>query len=322
MWQVVGHEWAIELLERSLAAERVAHAYLLVGPPQIGKRTLALNFAQALNCVGEEPPCGQCPACQRIAHGNHPDVRFIEAAGTAIKIEQIREMQREVALSPHSGRWKVFIIREMERATAEAANCLLKTLEEPPSQVVVVLTAGEVERLLPTIVSRCQVLALRPLSLQMTQRALEERWGVEAGRAELLARLSGGRLGWAVVASQGPAVLERRAQRLEELHTLMGQGRVERLEYARKLSQDAKETRRVLELWLSWWRDLLLMASGCPQQITNVDYRAMLEGQVRGRALHHFRDAVEAIQSAIRNLESNVNPRLTLEVLMLHLSSS
>jgi DNA polymerase-3 subunit delta' len=113
MWQVVGHEWAVDLLRRSLARERVAHAYLLTGPSQIGKRSLALNFAQALNCLNknEEKPCGQCLACSKIAHGNHPDVQIIEGETGTLKIDQMRILRHEATLSPLEGQWKVYIIR-------------------------------------------------------------------------------------------------------------------------------------------------------------------------------------------------------------------
>jgi DNA polymerase-3 subunit delta' len=321
MWQVVGHEWAVELLERSLANGRVAHAYLLMGLPQIGKTTLALNFAQALHCLGEGKPCGQCRSCLKIAHGNHPDVRIIEAVNGTIKIDQIRSMQREVTLSPHEGLWKVYIIRQMERATTEAANCLLKTLEEPPAQVILILTASDMDQLLPTIISRCQVLNLRPPSVLLVQKALEGRWGVDPERARLLARLSGGRLGWAVRASEGEAILRKRERRLDEMMELMGQGRVERLRYAQHLSRSPNGLRDVLDLWLSWWRDLLLIKGGSATEVTNVDREATLRAQVRGYSLTQVRDFIEALRTAVWQLEHNANTRLTLEVLMLSLPS-
>lgn len=319
MWQVVGHEWAVDLLKRALANDHVAHAYLLTGPPQIGKTTLALNFAQALNCLDAEKPCGQCRACHKIAHGNHPDVQVIEGEGGTIKIDQMRVLRREAALSPIEGRWKVYIIRQMEQATAEAANCLLKTLEEPPSHVILMLTASEAEALLPTIVSRCQVLNLRPVATETVQRALEERWGVDRERAQLLARLSGGRLGWAVTASQDDAILERRARFLDEMMKLMGQGRVERLEYAQQLSHDPEATQELLHLWLSWWRDLMLIASGGSVGIINIDRENTLRAQAQQYHLSQVRDFLEALQTAAWRLEHNANPRLTLEVLMLSL---
>jgi DNA polymerase-3 subunit delta' len=319
MWQVVGHEWAVELLERSRANGRVAHAYLLIGLPQIGKTTLALNFAQALHCLGEDKPCGRCRSCLKIAHGNHPDVRVIEAVNGTIKIDQIRSMQREVTLSPHEGRWKVYVIRQMERATTEAANCLLKTLEEPPAQVILMLTASDIDQLLPTIISRCQVLNLRPPSVLLVQKVLEVRWGVDPERAKLLARLSGGRLGWAVRASDDEAILRKRERRLDEMMELMGQGRVERLRYAQQLSQSPDGLREVLDLWLSWWRDLLLIKGGSSTEVTNIDRETTLRSQAQGYNLTQVRDFIEALRAAVWQLEHNANTRLTLEVLMLSL---
>jgi DNA polymerase-3 subunit delta' len=319
MWQVVGHEWVMDLLKRALASERVAHAYLLTGPPQIGKRSLALNFAQALNCLDEEKPCGECLACNKIAHGYHPDVQVIEGEGGTIKIDQMRTLRREAALSPLEGRWKVYIIRQMEQATAEAANCLLKTLEEPPPHVILMLTASEAEALLPTIVSRCQVLNLRPLATGAVQRALQERWGVDSERAQLLARLSGGQLGWAVAASQNNAILRRREKYLDEMMKLVDQGRVERLEYAQQLSQNPEAFPELLHLWLGWWRDLLLVATGSSARIVNVDRENTLRAQAQRCSLGQVRDFLEALQAAAWRLEHNANPRLTLEVLMLNL---
>ena len=319
MWQVVGHKQAVDQLKGALASERVAHAYLLTGPPQIGKRSLALDFAQALNCLDEEKPCGQCLACSKIAHGSHPDVQVIEGEGGTIKIDQMRTLRREAALFPLEGRWKIYIIRQMEQATTEAANCLLKTLEEPPPHVVLMLTASEAEALLPTIVSRCQVINLRPLTTETVQRSLQERWGVDVERARLLARLSGGRLGWAVVASQNDAILSRREKYLDQMMKLMGQGRVERMEYVQQLSHDPEALRELLQLWLSWWRDLLLTASGSSAEIINIDREDTLRAQAERYSVDQVRDFVEALRAAAWRLEHNANTRLTLEVLMLSL---
>jgi len=319
MWQVVGHKQAVDQLKGALASERVAHAYLLTGPPQIGKRSLALDFAQALNCLDEEKPCGQCLACSKIAHGSHPDVQVIEGEGGTIKIDQMRTLRRGAALFPLEGCWKVYIVRQMEQATTEAANCLLKTLEEPPPHVVLMLTASEAEALLPTIVSRCQVINLRPLATETVQRSLQERWGVDVERARLLARLSGGRLGWAVVASQNDAILSRREKYLDQMMKLMGQGRVERMEYVQQLSHDPEALRELLQLWLSWWRDLLLTASGSSAEIINIDREDTLRAQAERYSLDQVRDFVEALRAAAWRLEHNANTRLTLEVLMLSL---
>lgn len=322
MWSVVGHEWTVALLRRSLVDGRVRHAYLIAGSPQIGKTTLARTFAQALNCAHpkvDERPCDACRSCRLVSHGNHPDVWVVEPDGAYFKIDQIRALQRQVALSPLEGRWKVYILQEMERATAEAANALLKTLEEPPSHAVLILTASEAEALLPTIVSRCQPILLRPLSRQAVEQALVDRWQVPPEQASLLANLSGGRLGWAVEASQKPSVLERRSQRLDELQELIGQGRAERFAYAEKLSRDPATLREVMALWLTWWRDLLLIAHGSTAALTHQDQNADLHRLAEKLGPEQTRRVVAAIRAAIRGLDSHANSRLTTEVLMLNL---
>jgi DNA polymerase-3 subunit delta' len=319
MWPVIGHKWATEFLKRTLQTGRVPHALLLVGPPQVGKRTMALAYAQALNCLGDAPPCGTCLACRKIAHGNHPDVRLFDETGASIKIEQIRALQRELALSSVEGRWRVVILADFERATPQAANALLKTLEEPARQVVLILTTSEPALLLPTIVSRCQVLPLRPLPRKQVQNALVERWGGEKAQAELLARLSGGRLGWAVDALTEPRTLEARAKWLDELQALLQQGPVERFRYAQQLSKDQAATRDALTLWLSWWRDVWLAAGGCQEGLSNLDRLAALQESASRYGQRGAHKAMLALRGALWQIERNVNSRLALELLMLSL---
>jgi DNA polymerase-3 subunit delta' len=319
MWPVMGHKWATELLKSTLQTGRVPHALLLVGPSQVGKRTMALAYAQALNCLGDEPPCGTCLACQKIARGNHPDVRLFDEEGTSIKIEQIRALQWELALSSVEGRWRVAILTDFERATLQAANALLKTLEEPARRVVLILTTGEPDQLLPTIVSRCQVLPLRPLSYEQVRDALIERWGGEEAQAELLARLSGGRLGWAVAALTEPQTLQTRAKWLDELQALLQWGTVERFRYARQLSKDPAVTRGALTLWLSWWRDVWLAAGGCREGLSNSDRLAEVQESASRYGQRGAHEAMLALRDALWQLERNVNSRLALEQLMLSL---
>ena len=321
MWSIVGHNWAVALLRRSLAEGRVGHAYLITGPPQIGKGMLALTFAQALNCTHNEMiqrPCGECRSCRLVSGGNHPDVQLVEPDGVYLKIDQVRALQHQIALSPVEGRYKVYILREMERATTQAANALLKTLEEPPSHALLILTASEPEALLPTIVSRCQLLPLRPLSREAVEAALVAR-GVAAEQAALLAGLSGGRIGWAMEVNQKPAILERRAQQLDELQELLGQGRAERFAYVEKLSRDSAALRRVMSLWLTWWRDLLLLVHDSRATLTHQDRKVELRNLAEKSRPEQARQAVETIWTATKALDSHANPRLTAEVLMLNL---
>lgn len=316
-WPIVGHEWAVGMLSESIARSHVTHAYLFTGPARIGKRTVAQVLAQSLNCSGANPPCGQCVSCRKLAHGNHPDVHVVEGLGAAIKIDQIRGLQRDVALSAYESPWKVYVLSHFERATTEAANCLLKTLEEPPGRVVLLLTAPSPHLLLPTIVSRCQQVALRPPAVDRVQQALIERWQASPEQAELLARLSAGRIGWAVEALTDKTLLVRRTAALDDLFRLMGANRAARLQYAEKVSGNREAISAVLDVWQAGWRDLLLINAGLAERIVNVDRKSELSDRARSYRAEQLHAFLSALLTTSRRLEQDVNARLALEALML-----
>jgi len=331
MWQVVGQTRAVSLLQRSLEKGAVAHAYLLVGPQHVGKMTLAINLAQALNCEVAEPPCGECVSCQKIASAKHPDVQIIGLTSNnnsteakvrmEISIDQIREMQHSANLPPFEGRCKVFIIDGAELLSNEAANCLLKTLEEPVGRVIFVLLTSN-DRLLPaTVVSRCQRLELLPLAVSEVETVLNSHGDVEPQKAKLLARLSCGCLGWALLAASDGSLLELRDERIDRLLDIINADYEERFTYAAQLATQFSQSRglvqEILDLWLDWWRDLLLLKVGCSDTITNVDQLATLNEIANGYNLAQIRAVINSIQAAGEQLRQNANPRLVLEVLML-----
>jgi len=328
MWQVIGQARAVSLLERSLATGTLAHAYLFVGPEHAGKMTLALNLAQALNCQAEERPCLECSSCRKIAAGNHADVQVIRLLQTeeatekqSIVVQQIEDLQHQASLPPFEGRHKIFIIDGAERLSIGAANRLLKTLEEPvPGVTFVLLTTND--RLLPaTVVSRCQRLEVTPLPVPAEAAALQEKWGVPAARARLLAGLSHGRLGWAVNASGNEGLLAERGEQLDRLVEVIRGDYEKRFALVSRLAAGFNQKRGavydILDLWLDYWRDLMLVKLGCHDAITNSDRRdelALLAGRLSLAGIKNF---MAGIQAAAAQLRQNVNPRLALEVLML-----
>jgi DNA polymerase-3 subunit delta' len=327
MWQVIGQDKILSLLDYSLKTNTIAHAYLLVGPRHVGKRTLAFNLAQALNCDGPELPCGQCRSCQRILEGKHADVTPIGLdSKTEIGIDDIRGLQRLANLPPYEGKCKVFIIDDAEYLSTEAANSLLKILEEPPPRIVWLLLAAEEEHLLPTIISRCQRLELKPVPPERVQEILVNSYNVDANKAKILTQLCHGRLGWALSALANDDILEQRSQRIDKLVSLLtptSRSLEQRFAYAQELASQFSQNRRagaeIIEIWLDWWRDLMLIKGGCKEAIINVDYEIALEEQAGGLSLSEIKGFLANLCLLQEEISKSVNPRLAWEWLMLNL---
>ena len=328
-WEhIVGHSWAVEMLAQGLANDRLGHAYLITGPDQVGKTTLARTFAQALNCAAPEAerPCGHCRPCKLIAADRHPDVKVVlpETSGRGkltLKIEAIRQLQQDLNLSAYEARYKVAILKRFDAATIGAANAFLKTLEEPPGKVVLLLTATDADMLLPTIASRCRTLNLRPLPPDLIEQSLATRWHVPAEKATLLAHLADGRLGWAVQAAQDEAILKERSDQLAQLHQALAGRRVERFDLADKLSRKPEMLPDLLKTWLSWWRDLTLLSQRRGQPIslmlTNVDEVPRMEPLAASWREVQITDSLNRTNEALWQLERNANTRLVMENLLL-----
>jgi DNA polymerase-3 subunit delta' len=316
VWPVTGHEWAVELLDRGIQAGQLGHAYLLAGPARIGKTTLARAFTQVLCCSGDEPPCGNCRNCRLVQADRHPDVSLIAPDNDRIKISAIREMQHSVALSPVEGPYRICIIRQIDRATTSAANALLKTLEEPPPKVVLVLTADRLDIVPPTVISRCQVLLLRALSREQIMDALQAR-GVDREKARRVSRLALGKMGWAVTACQDQQVLAQRAQILDETLGMVRESYAGRFAWAEKLSKRPEQVSLVLDVLSSWWRDVLLLAAGSSTPIVNVDREDRLHEWAQRFTVEETQQVLRSITDTAWRLEHNANLRLALEVLTL-----
>lgn len=336
MWPVVGHETAVARLKRSLEKGSLGHAYLISGPPRAGKMTLALTLAQALNCRSPEAPCGVCSQCQRIASLSHPDVQVVALGAassddearsrTEISIKQVRDdIQHWANLPPFEGGCRVFIIGEAEMLSPEAANCLLKTLEEPQPKVLFILLTSEPARLPETVISRCQRLDLKPVAAGKIEAALLKQ-GASAEKARLLGRLCRGRPGWALAAIADESLLEHRTERIERLIGVIEGDLETRFEYASELSarfsQKRDEVQETLQEWTSLWRDMLLVNAGLSESITNLDYAGRLQTLADGFNISQIRAAISAIGLARRQLRQNASPRLVLEVLMLDMPAA
>jgi DNA polymerase-3 subunit delta' len=330
-----GQQKAIAFLRGVIANERVASAYLFAGMGGVGKTTTALGFALLLNC--EDPAdgdaCTRCDSCRKIFDGNHPDIRLIEPDedGKAIKIDQIREIERQIAFSPVSARYRVMIIDPAERMTDEAANAFLKTLEEPPPRNVFILNVRDPGELFPTIVSRCQRVPFKPLATEYVADFLTREENVDAERARLVARLSEGSLGRAQRLATDE-LFEKRAHWLERLSNVAGGSLDTLLDIARECSTLEKTTPAsnmepreekialMMGIWKSWYRDLLLIKQGGTRDLVfNSDLGKRLEEASALYTVNALIGAISVISRAEHDLMNNRNALLVLERSLLEL---
>jgi DNA polymerase-3 subunit delta' len=325
-WELIGHEWASSMLAQHIRKGSVRHAYLITGPANVGRRSLAIRFAQALNCITPvQPgyPCCSCTTCKRIERMVYPDLTIVaaEQVGGVLQVEAIRELIHTLALAPYEAGYRIALLLRFEEAHPSAQNALLKTLEEPNPKVILFLTAESPQSVLPTIVSRCEVIRLRPVAVEELQKGLINTRNIPLEQAQLFAHLSGGRPGYALRLLEEPELLDQHRTWIEEIWRLVKTNRVERFGYIQSLTKEFnKETiRSMLLVWSSFWHDVLLRCSGARTSPTNFDWYQEIEQLASGLELSTAREFVNSIEITLLRIKKNVNPRLALEVLMLDL---
>lgn len=320
-WGLIGHHWAVELLQSHLAQGGPRHAYLFTGPRGIGRRTLALRFAEALNT----DPAGTVDPTSRLHRQYqqmlHPDLSVVQRqeGDRDLKIDAVRELQHTLSLAPYMSNYRIALLLNFEEANPNAANALLKTLEEPNPRVVLLVTAESSEALLPTIVSRCEVVRLRPVPLEQVAKGLQSQFGVEAEQAQLLAHISSGRPGYACYLSENPEILAQRQDWLDEHITMLAGDRVTRFAYAQEMSKDKELLPQQLLVWLAYWRDVLMRVTDSRAPLVNLDRSEEISHLAAGLDLPTTRRTVLALERTLDELRANINLRLAAETLLLEL---
>jgi DNA polymerase-3 subunit delta' len=240
-----------------------------------------------------------------------------------LKIDTMRQIIATVGLSPHSGRYKVYIIGDADRLNEEASNCMLKTLEEPPAHTVLVLIAQDEGLVLPTIASRCLHIPLRPLKGDVVASSLVRVWGADPDEAQLLAALSGGRLGLAVRLLHDREAMARRRDSLQKMSLLNNASVADRIgaasEWAKCFTDARSDLYEMLDTWETWWRDVLMVGASAVELVANTDQLPALKSVASRVPLSTAVEAVALIQRTRQQLNENVNPRLALESLALNL---
>jgi DNA polymerase-3 subunit delta' len=318
-WKVAGHARTVEMLARSL--DSPAHAYLFLGPKRIGKTTLALEMAKALNCTGEGPPCQACHDCGLISRHTHPDVTYIAPNDKdVLTIEAIRQLRQDIRFRPNQARWRVFIL-PADRLNDPAADALLKTLEEPPEYAVLILTGQDLPAISETVVSRCRLVVMGSVEAGLIEAELVER-GLEPPKAKQLSRLAFGAPGWAIEASEDEDMVVRRANTMEQLGRWTSVSLLDRMAAAESLVAGAGrlEAARLaaleeLELLIVWWRDVLAATCGQSALLSDAVDRNEIERVAAGETPESALGVVRAITTAATRIKEYTDPRLSLEAL-------
>ena len=318
--EIIGQTKIIRLLRRALAQDLLPHAFLFTGAEGVGKKSTALTLAKVVNCQNRASGdcCDQCISCRKAASGNHPDIDLIEREGPFIKIEQIRALKHRLRFKPLEGRYRVTVINNSQHLKAEAANALLKVLEEPPADNLIILTAVEITALLPTIVSRCLHLPFQPLATVEISAHLAKIHSLSPEKAAMIAKLAGGSLSRAM-ALLDEKKLARRNLILETVTEIHKSRITDLLALANRWKGDNLDLQQDLEWLKTWIRDLLVEKFEATDSVglLNSDLAPKIEAmasQISADHLWQFFDLVCTVQGAIGY---NVNKRLSLETLLL-----
>ncbi|MFZ2445365.1 MAG: DNA polymerase III subunit delta' [Syntrophobacteraceae bacterium] len=319
---IPGQQRAVRFLRQLVRKDAVPHAFLFTGMPGTGKVAGAVEFARVLECLDPRDfdACGRCPACRKIGEGLHPDLIQVRADGATIKIEQIRELRERFRFRPFEGKWRVVIIHDAQRLKEEAANALLKILEEPPRGNLFILIAPESQMLLPTIVSRCCHVRFQPLGDDIVAEYLVRESGLDPERAAEVARLSAGSLDAARrLTEEGRIAASKRV--LENLERLDGQPMIDFFQMISEWVGTREEAEQDLECVRLWVRDLILLrlAGDRPLTFALDDKTKEAVGGVPPERLFLLYHGME---QAIRNLKVNANLQLTLESVCLAIKDS
>jgi DNA polymerase-3 subunit delta' len=302
-----GQEQAIEILKAYMREGRLEGGYLFSGPASVGKKMTAKILSQALNCdKNDNEACGLCPSCLKIKGDSHPDVHIIASDETQIKIESVRQLQKEINLRAYEGRFKVFIIDNAHTLTPEAANCLLKVLEEPPKSSIIILITDKPGLLFKTILSRCKVVKFNATKREELSKTLSREYGLDNSFAHFLSYFSEGRLGEALRLKDSGILNEKNS--IIDKFVLPSYSGVEGLNI-----ESRQDFSSMLNILSSWFRDIYLLKSGMPDgELINYDRREDLLNTVDRFSYSDLDRIMGSISNTILCLERNINTKLLL----------
>lgn len=318
---IIGQEQIKEHLLNALSTKKISHAYIINGEKSSGKEFIAKVFAMALQCEEEgSDPCQECHSCKQALNDNHPDIiRVTHEKPNTISVDDIRaQVNNDVRIKPYSGPYKVYIIGEAEKMTVQAQNAILKTLEEPPQYAVILLLTSNVNSLLPTILSRCVVLNMKPVADNLVKKYLMEKLQVPDYKAEVCVAFARGNVGKAKALASSEDFENVKAEALSLLKYIHEMDLGEIIAAVKKITEYKLEINDYLDICAIWYRDALLFKA--THDVNHLVFREEIQA-LRRMAQHSSYEGIETILKALdnakRRLDANVNFELTMELLML-----
>lgn len=323
---IIGQEQIKEHLQNAIAAKKVSHAYIINGEKASGKEFIARIFAQTLQCEkGGTEPCGECHSCKQALSDNHPDIRYVShEKPNTVSVDDIREqINNDVVIKPYASPYKIYIMNEAEKMTPQAQNAILKTLEEPPAYVVILLLTTNADALLPTIQSRCVQLSMKPVADDLVRRFLMEELQVPDYKAEVCVAFARGNVGKAKSLAGSEDFDNVKNEALSLLKYIQDMDLNEITAAIKKITEYKLEINDYLDLMMIWYRDALLFKA--TSDANHIVFREELSSirRVASRSSYEGIESVlEALEKAKRRLDANVNFELTMELLMLEIKEN
>ncbi|MDN5317964.1 MAG: polymerase subunit delta [Thermoanaerobacterium sp.] len=320
MFKIYGHKNILALFNKIVSSQKIANAYLFIGESGFGKEFMAKYFAMMINCKSGSKPCLSCPSCIQMISGNHPDIFFIEPDGISIKVETLRNVVINNAyVKPYNSYKKIFIIKEAEKMTEQAQNSILKTLEEPPEYGLFILTSSKMEGLLPTIVSRCEIIRFTRESDEVIEDYLINEKKIDRSMAKKIASIANGNYGKAnLLIDEGYSKV--RSELGDILYSVINQDKALRLESFKFFDENREMIDDIIDIMFSYLRDLMILKLlGSEECIINKDMSdklRMLSTNLTGFKLNNI---INEIEELAFNLKSNANYQLAIEKFLLNI---
>ncbi|MCR5666731.1 MAG: DNA polymerase III subunit delta [Eubacterium sp.] len=318
--KIIGHEKIIEHMKKVAKAKKVSHAYILNGEDRSGKMMLAEAFAQTLQCEqGGEEPCMQCHSCKQAISHNQPDIIYVEhEKPNTITVEDIRvQINNDVAVRPYSSRYKIYIVDEAEKMNVQAQNALLKTIEEPPEYIIILLLTTNAELFLPTILSRCVTLNLHPVSEQLIKTYLMENCEIPDYQADVCVAFAQGNVGKAIDLARSTEFNELKSQVISVLKNIEQMQEFELLDAIKRIREYNLEIRDYFDLMMIWYRDVLLYkATADVNGLIFKDEIYAIKDQASRAGYEQLNEILEAVKNAQARVTANVNLDLVVELLL------